>query len=120
MLRIVILMAMVLILDGNSEIGAHKANFLHFICIRHLIRSRAVANRNFFSPKRPIFLHACAICSMLPSNISTVLFWLFTRTLQFLTNLLQTFQYFDNCSKIFYSFAFHPDSLSLSYICIHI
>ena len=29
-----------------------------------------------FLPERPIFLHACAICSELPSNISTLIFFM--------------------------------------------
>ena len=37
------------ILDGNSEIGAHvRSNLCYFICLRHLIRSRAVTYRIFF------------------------------------------------------------------------
>ena len=37
-----------LIFDGNSEIGAHVRSILcYLICSRHLIRSRAVTNRNF-------------------------------------------------------------------------
>ena len=36
------------------------------------MRSRAVTNRFFFKPKSSIFLHSCATCSELPSNISTV------------------------------------------------
>ena len=51
--------AMVFILDGNSEIVAHVDLF-----IMHLIRSTVVTNR--------IFLHACATCSELPSSISTM------------------------------------------------
>ena len=44
-------------LGGNSEIGAHvRTNICYLICQRHLIRSRAVTNRIFFSSKRPIFL----------------------------------------------------------------
>ena len=40
---------MVLILYGNSEIGAHvRTNFRYLICLRHMIRSKAVANM-FFS-----------------------------------------------------------------------
>ena len=36
------IVSMVLILDGNSEIGAHvRSNLCYFICLRHLIRSRA-------------------------------------------------------------------------------
>ena len=43
------------------------------ICLKHLIRSRAVTNLFFFSPQGPIFLDACATCSELPSNISAML-----------------------------------------------
>ena len=61
--------AMVLILDGNSEIGAHgERNFDISTCFRHLIRSRAGIIR-IFSPKRPIFLHDL---NELPSNIGTM------------------------------------------------
>ena len=43
---------MVLILDGNSEIGAHiRRNICYLICLMHLIRSKAVTNQ-FFPPKR--------------------------------------------------------------------
>ena len=60
------------ILDGNSEKGAHVRSILcTLICLRHLIRSRAVTDP-FFSPKRPNFLHVCTTCSELPSNISTM------------------------------------------------
>ena len=64
----------VLILEGNSEIGEHVRNNLRYlICLSHLIRPRAVTNqRNVFSPKIPIFLHTCTPISELPSNISTV------------------------------------------------
>ena len=44
-------------------------NLCYLICLRHLIRSRAVTTKKF-SLKRPIFLNACATCSELPSNIS--------------------------------------------------
>ena len=64
---------MVFIWDGNSEIGAHFRSILcYLICLRHLIWSRAVTNRGFFSPKSPIFLHAWATCSNLPSNTSVM------------------------------------------------
>ena len=47
---------MVLILDGNSERGAHiRSNICFFICLKHLIRSIAVANRFFFNPKKHSF-----------------------------------------------------------------
>ena len=42
----------------------------YLICLRHLIWSITVTNRFFFSP---IFIHACAKCPNLPSNISTML-----------------------------------------------
>ena len=48
------------------------SNLCYLICLRHLIRSRADKNRIFFAPIRPIFLHACATCSELPSNISSM------------------------------------------------
>ena len=54
------------------EIDAHVRRILcHLIFLRHSIRSKAVMNMIFFSPKRPFFLHACA-CSELPSYISTM------------------------------------------------
>ena len=57
---------MVLILNFNSVIGAHvRSNLYHFICLRHLIRSRAVTNRIFFSPKRPFF-----------SSSMRIMFWI--------------------------------------------
>ena len=58
---------MVHIIDGKC---ACNARYCHFICLRHSIRLRAVTNR-FFSPKRPIYLHACETYSKLPSNIYT-------------------------------------------------
>ena len=60
-------LTMVVISEGNLEIDAHCS----LIFIRHFIRSRAVTNR-IFSRKRPVFLHACATCSKLPTNISTM------------------------------------------------
>ena len=63
---------MVLILDGNSKIGAHvKRNLCCSTCLRHLISSTA-AQIGYFYPKRHIFLHGCATCYELPSNISTM------------------------------------------------
>ena len=53
--------------------GAHvRSNLSYLICFRHLIRSKAVTNMIFFSPKRPIFFHACATCFELPSHIRTM------------------------------------------------
>ena len=63
---------MVRIVDGNSEINAHVGNnFCYLICLRHLIRSNSFTNRAFFS-KKTIFLHPCATCSELSSNISSM------------------------------------------------
>ena len=47
-----------------------EAIFNVFICLRHLIESSHVWV--IFSPKRPIFLHACKTISELPSYISTM------------------------------------------------
>ena len=64
---------MVLILDGNSEIGAQvKSNFCYLIFLRHLVGSRVATNSIVFS-KKAFFLHACAACSELPSNVSTII-----------------------------------------------
>ena len=55
-----------------SEIGGQvRMIFCYFIWIRHSIRSRIVTNW-IFSPKIPITIHACATCSDLPSNISSM------------------------------------------------
>ena len=56
------------ILDDNSEICRKQS--LLFYLFKALVRQRALIK----SPKTPIFLHACAILSELPSNISTMLF----------------------------------------------
>ena len=55
---------MLLISDGNSEIGAHvRSDLCYLICLRHLIKPSSVTNRIFFLP---IFLHTCATYSELP------------------------------------------------------
>ena len=64
--------SMVLILDGNSEIGAYvRVNICYLICLLQLLRASTVTNR-IFSPKRPIILYACATCYELPSDISII------------------------------------------------
>ena len=64
---------MVLILDGNSEIDAHvRSNLCYVISSGHSNRYRSVTNLMFY-PKRPVFFHACATCSEIPSNISAML-----------------------------------------------
>ena len=64
---------MVLILDGNAEIGAHvRGNPCYLICVGIRL-NREKAQLGFFSsPRRFIFLHACVTCSELPSNINTM------------------------------------------------
>ena len=43
---------MVLILDGNSEIGAHvKSNLSYLFCIRHLIKRKELTNPTIISDK---------------------------------------------------------------------
>ena len=66
------LLSMVLLLDGNSKIGAPvRSNLCYLICLRHLIRSVTVANLIVFLQIRHIFLHTCAACSELPCKAST-------------------------------------------------
>ena len=47
-----------------------RNNICNSIWLRHFVTSRAATN-GIFTPKRPVFLHACAICK-LPYNISTM------------------------------------------------
>ena len=47
-------------------------NLCALICLRHLFRSRAVTNQ-IFLPKKNVFLHACATCSGLPSNLGDII-----------------------------------------------
>ena len=56
---------MVLIIDGNSEIGTHVRNNLCYLnCLRHLLRWRAVTNRIFFLRKDLFsFMHAQHVLS---------------------------------------------------------
>ena len=51
---------MVLILDGNSEIGMQVWSYLGYLtCLRRFIRSRAVTNLIFFSREDLLsFIHA--------------------------------------------------------------
>ena len=58
-----------LILDGNSDIGAHVRPFVLFKAFDWIENSDKLY---FFSAKRPIYLHACTTCSELPSEISTM------------------------------------------------
>ena len=86
---------MVLIQDGNLGIGAHvQCNLCYLICVRHLIRSRAVTNRNFF-PNTSIFIHSCAIYSELLFNI---------KNMDIEVNIL----YIDNFYSYFIEFSIMP------------
>ena len=63
---------MLLILDGNSVKEHVRSNLYCLICLRHLIRSRAVKNKIFFFSEWPVFFDACATCIEL-QFISTIL-----------------------------------------------
>ena len=64
---------MVLLLDGNSEIGAHlSSNFCNVICLRNLLRSRAVTAALKKFMKRIYLFNVCAPIPEVPSNISTM------------------------------------------------
>ena len=53
---------MVLILGGNSEIGAHaQSDIGQLICLRYLFRPTAVSNLKLF-PQKKIFLSPCTTC----------------------------------------------------------
>ena len=50
------LYSMLLILGGNSEIGAQlRSNLCYLICLRHLIRSREVTDLIFFFSEKTYF-----------------------------------------------------------------
>ena len=68
--------SMVLILNDNSEVGAHaRSNPCYLICLRHLMRSISVKNRGFFLSEKTLYLFCvCVRHSELPSNISSILF----------------------------------------------
>ena len=51
-LRSILKLLYLLILDGNSEIGAHvRSNLWYLICLRHWFRPRAVGNCIIFSAR---------------------------------------------------------------------
>ena len=62
---------MVLVLDDNSEIGAHVKRNL--CCLRHLIPIGSSNKLDFFPRKELIFLHAYTTCSELPSFVSIMI-----------------------------------------------
>ena len=56
---------MVLILDGSSDIGAQvRRNLCHLICLKHLIRSKAVTNLIFFWTSTGPFILGCVVGSI--------------------------------------------------------
>ena len=68
---------MVLILDGNSELGAHaRSNLCYSTCLinRFFQLDRKQSRIGLFSLKSSIFPHACATCSELPYDISTMIY----------------------------------------------
>ena len=67
------LSTIVLILDGNSEIGAHEELSLLSDLLKAFDKIESSHKSHIFYPKGPIFLHACATCSQLPSNLSTII-----------------------------------------------
>ena len=61
---------MVPLLDGKSKIGAHlRSNIVYSICLRPLMRWRAVTNRNLFSLRKYLFSFMRAQSCRLISNI---------------------------------------------------
>ena len=64
---------MVLILYGNSDIGAHvRSKVCCWICLRHMVRSKAVTNLIFLPAKKTIFLHTYTTYSKSPSTMIRV------------------------------------------------
>ena len=63
---------MVLIFDGNSEIGAHVKVIAVIWSVQGIWSDCEQSQIGFFLQKGPIFLYKCAKCTELPSNISTV------------------------------------------------
>ena len=84
---------MVLILDDNSEIGAHVRD-ISVIWLLDREQSQIV----FVPPKRPIFLHAFAICPELPFNIGRymIINFVLSRSMQYMSNEIK----FPNGKKV--------------------
>ena len=85
MMKILRVNIMVLVLDGNSETGAHIRST---VCFLYLFKAfdwiESSHKADFFSPKRPTFIYVCATCSELPSNMRTMVnisFAIFGRTM---------------------------------------
>ena len=63
---------MVLVSDGNLGIGTNvKIDMFCLIWLRHSVSSKVITNRSFYL-KIPIYLHTCATCSELPSDVNTM------------------------------------------------
>ena len=72
--HVIIILTIDLILDGKSIMGSRAWSVLcYLICLRHMLRSKAVTNLRFFSYKRLIIIHACAKFPELPSGLSTMM-----------------------------------------------
>ena len=56
------------LIQGNPTICAHVESNLCYMITQDLSLVRGQSKIDLFSPKRPIFLHACATGSELPSN----------------------------------------------------
>ena len=69
-------------LDGNPEIGAHvRSNLCYLICLRHLIRSRAVtryflSEKTFFASSAIDYKHLILSVYLYPSLFLTICFCL--------------------------------------------
>ena len=100
---------MVLILVGNSEIGAHLwCNIDYSICLKHLVRVRAVTYRwlSFIFPH--IFLHACARFFEFSRTISTMVCLSFFLSNFFHLTLFIYFYHFVSYVKALYPFLSQP------------
>ena len=60
---------MVLVLEGNTEIGAHIRSNLCFLMFKAFDVIKG-SDKSYFFTMKALSLHACATCSELPSNIS--------------------------------------------------
>ena len=65
--------SMVVTLDGNSEIGKREVAISVIWSVSGIWLDRERQQIAIFPQKIPIFLHACATCSDLPSTIRTMI-----------------------------------------------
>ena len=63
---------MVLILDGNSEMGAQvRSNLYYLVCLWHCLGLKK-SQIGWVLSEKTIFVHACPACAELPCNLSTM------------------------------------------------